>query len=127
MEKRDKKERIGDKFTMRHILCKYCYKEVENRDQLVTASNWFRIKPFHYVCFQEIEKETKMVWNSWTPVNGISGNISFMLLSALSVWMLTTHTFGYAGDMLGVIALYPVALRLLSLFFIEMHIPNFKK
>ncbi|MDC3413609.1 hypothetical protein NC797_08940 [Aquibacillus sp. 3ASR75-11] len=111
---------------MSRILCKYCYNEIEDRDRLVVGSKWFQIKPFHYVCFQEIEQETEVAWNSWTPINGPAGTITFLLMLALSVWMLTTNTFGSRGKIVGIIALYPIILRLVSFFFIELRLPKLK-
>ncbi|MBM7551206.1 hypothetical protein [Thalassobacillus pellis] len=109
---------------MKHILCHYCKKEIKDRDELVTASNWFRLRPFHYVCFQKKESETSLSIKSWKPVNGTTGNISAALMLLLALWMLFTDSLGAVGDLIGIIAIYPVGLRLLSLMFIELTLPK---
>lgn len=108
-------------------LCRYCYKEISDRDELVTALNWFRIQPFHYLCFTEVEGESRTVWSTWTPINGVSGNISFLFMLLLSIIMLGTQILGYIGDLLGFIALYPVVLRLISFIIIEVRVTRKKE
>lgn len=108
-------------------ICKYCKKEIKDRDELVTASNWFRVRPFHYRCFQKLEQETSAMWLAWTPVNGPSGNVTVLLMLVLAIWMLVTNTLGLIGDLIGILALYPILLRLISLFSIENKIPKVKK
>lgn len=111
--------------SLKNVVCHYCKKEVKDRDNLVTASNWFRIKAFHYNCFKEQEQDTKLSVNSWNPVNGGAGNVSFAIMLALAVWMLFTNTLGFIGDLIGILALYPIFLRFLSLIFIESTLPKF--
>ncbi|SES96018.1 hypothetical protein SAMN05421676_102216 [Salinibacillus kushneri] len=110
---------------MSKIHCHYCARRIRDRDELITASKWFRLKAFHYQCFQDLEQESTLIRNVWIPVNGVSGNISAILMLLLSIGMLATELLGYIGDLLGVIALYPVILRLISLLFIEMRLPNY--
>ncbi|MFD2924451.1 hypothetical protein [Halobacillus naozhouensis] len=105
--------------------CRYCYKPIRDRDELVTASNWFRIKPYHYKCFQEVEQETKTITGTWTPINGYAGLITVLIMLALSVWMLSTNTLGQLGNLIGLLALYPVFLRVVSFAWIESKLPKF--
>lgn len=109
---------------MSKILCHYCKREVRDQDELITASKTFRLKPFHYQCFQEQEKETTSQRALWIPVNGVSGNVIFLLMLALATWMLFTDAFHYLGDLIGFIALYPVILRVLSYFIYEIRLPK---
>ncbi|GGD02764.1 hypothetical protein GCM10007216_36940 [Thalassobacillus devorans] len=109
---------------MKHVICHYCKKKVKDRDELVTASNWFRIKPFHYKCFKEQEQEITVSINAWNPVNGPAGNLSFIIMFVLAVWMLFTDTLGMIGDLIGLVALYPVFLRILSFVLIELTLPK---
>ncbi|GGF16667.1 hypothetical protein GCM10010954_14090 [Halobacillus andaensis] len=106
-------------------VCRYCYKQIRDRDELVTASNWFRVRPYHYRCFQLLEEDTSTVAGTWTPINGRVGLITVALMLALSIWMLTTDTLHSIGDLLGVLALYPVLLRVISFLFIESRLPKY--
>lgn len=108
-------------------VCRYCNKEIKDRDQLVTASNFFRMKPFHSVCFKELEKEVKTLWGFWRPLNGVSGNTRAIIMGALAVWLLGTDSLEMIGDLIGVIALYSVIIRIMSYFFFERKIPKQKK
>ncbi|UOR13289.1 hypothetical protein [Halobacillus amylolyticus] len=112
---------------MNSKICRYCYKEIRDRDELVTASNWFRVRPYHYRCFEKIEEETRTIAGTWTPINGRSGLITVILMLALSLWMITTNTLGQIGDLIGLLALYPVVLRIVSYVFIESRLPKFIK
>ncbi|MGJ9383505.1 hypothetical protein [Salipaludibacillus sp. CF4.18] len=108
-------------------ICRYCFKEIKDRDQLITASNFFRIKPFHYVCFYELEKEVSSLWGFWKPLNGVSGNTRAIIMGAIAVWLLATESLGDIGDIIGVIALYSVIIRIMSYIFFEKKIPNLTK
>jgi hypothetical protein len=110
---------------MGKVFCNYCVQEIRDQDELITASNKFRLKPFHYKCFQEQEQETKTQFGLWIPVNGMSGNITTVLMLALALWTLLTDVFHTIGDILGIIALYPVLLRVLSYFIFERKLPKY--
>lgn len=106
-------------------ICRYCYKEIQDRDELVTASNWFRIRPFHYRCFELVEQDTRTIAGSWSPVNGRVGLITVALMVVLAVVLLTTDLLGGIGDVIGLLALYPVLLRALSYFLFEIKLPKY--
>ncbi|KHE72220.1 hypothetical protein [Halobacillus sp. BBL2006] len=106
-------------------ICRYCYKEIQDRDELVTASNWFRVRPYHYRCFELLEQDTKTIAGTWTPVNGVTGIITIMLMLILSVVMFTTNILGGIGDLLGILAFYPVFLRIFSYFVFEIRLPKY--
>ncbi|WP_079480779.1 hypothetical protein [Halobacillus salinus] len=105
--------------------CRYCYKEIRDRDELVTASNWFRVRPFHYRCFELVEQEAKTIAGTWNPVNGTTGLVTVILMLVLVVVMWTTNILGGIGDILGALALYPVLLRVFSYFVFEMRLPKY--
>ncbi|SDM78008.1 hypothetical protein [Sediminibacillus halophilus] len=108
---------------MKPIICHYCGKPIEKRDQLVTASNWLRVRPYHYVCFEEVEKESSTIYNSWTPLNGPAGNITAAIMAVLAGWLLLTDTWGLAGSLIGFLALYRVLIRLAALIGFERKVP----
>ncbi|WP_181349325.1 hypothetical protein [Thalassobacillus sp. CUG 92003] len=110
---------------MKSNICRYCYKEIRDRDELITASNWFRLRPFHYRCFELLEQDTRTIAGNWSPVNGSAGNVTTVLMTILAVWMLATNALGLIGDLLGIIALYPILLRVLSFFVYEMKLPKY--
>ncbi|MRH44942.1 hypothetical protein GH741_20060 [Aquibacillus halophilus] len=107
-------------------ICRYCYKEIKDRDELVTASNFFRIKPFHFVCFNELEKEVRTLWGFWKPLNGVSGNTRAIILAIVAAWLLFTDSLGEIGDLIGVVALYSVLIRIMSYLFFEIKISKQK-
>ncbi|UOQ43603.1 hypothetical protein MUN89_17065 [Halobacillus salinarum] len=121
-----KKCRLGVDKVDTHI-CRYCFKEIKSRDELVTASSWFRIRPYHYRCFQLLEEDTRTVAGAWTPINGTVGLVTVFIMLGLSILMLSTSLLGAVGDLIGVLALYPVLLRILSFIAIESRIPGRKK
>ncbi|MCA0983966.1 hypothetical protein LCL89_07810 [Halobacillus yeomjeoni] len=110
---------------MRTNMCRYCYKEIQDRDELVTASSWFRLRPFHYRCFELLEQDTKTIAGNWTPVNGMTGRVTFILMVILAVVMFTTPLLGGVGDLLGLLALYPIFLRVLSFAIFESRLPKY--
>lgn len=107
-------------------ICRYCYKKIKNRDELVTAFRWMEVKPFHYLCYQEIQKETNLIWLSWKPLNGWEGSVTFLLLAGFAIWFLFTEFGGVAGDIAGILALYPLFLRILSYFLYERKLEKLK-
>ncbi|MBA2174646.1 hypothetical protein H0266_06945 [Halobacillus locisalis] len=105
--------------------CRYCYKEIRDRDELVTASNWFRVRPFHYRCFELVEQDTKTIAGAWNPVNGRTGLVTVVLMLLLFLVMITTNILGGIGDLLGFLALYPVLLRVFSYLVYEIRLPKY--
>ncbi|MBN9656122.1 hypothetical protein J0K78_17735 [Halobacillus sp. GSS1] len=106
-------------------ICRYCFKKIQDRDELVTASNWFRIRPYHYRCFELLEQDTRTIAGTWTPINGRVGLVTVFLMLVLSIVLLLTDLLGRIGDLVGFLALYPVLLRILSFFIFEMHLPKY--
>lgn len=106
-------------------ICRYCYKEIQDRDELVTASNWFRVRPYHYRCFELLEQDTRTIAGSWTPINGRVSLVTVGLMLVLAIVLLTTDLLGGIGDLVGIFALYPVFLRLISFFVFEIRLPKY--
>ncbi|SDK48616.1 hypothetical protein [Sediminibacillus albus] len=109
---------------MKQLTCRYCGKTIQKRDQLITASNWLRVRPYHYVCFSEVEKEASTIYNNWTPVNVAAANITSLIMAVLAGWLLFVDTWGLIGDLIGALAFYRVLIRLFSYFFIEINVPK---
>ncbi|UFU00394.1 hypothetical protein KO561_05455 [Radiobacillus kanasensis] len=105
-------------------ICRYCRKEIKNRDQLLTGVSWFRIRPFHYVCFQKLIGDAGVIWNTWRPINTQGGTISALLMLALVIWMAVSDFRGIWGDLLGLVAFYPVLVRVLSFALYERKLPK---
>lgn len=106
-------------------MCRWCYKEIRDRDELVTASSWFRLRPYHYQCFEKLEQETRTIAGVWKPVNGVTGSVNVFVMLILAVVLLATDLLDGVGDIIGVIALYPLFLRLLSYVIYERPLPKF--
>ncbi|WP_079709059.1 hypothetical protein [Paraliobacillus ryukyuensis] len=109
---------------MKPVICKYCHKPIEKRDQLVTLSNYLQIRPYHYVCYQKVEENTKTVWKLTTPLNGITANIRFVLLLLIAGWFLFTETYGAAGIVIAIISLYSIIFHITSYFLFDQRIPK---
>ncbi|MBN8237246.1 hypothetical protein JF544_18530 [Halobacillus kuroshimensis] len=109
---------------MKSNMCRYCYKEIKDRDELVTASSWFRLRPYHYQCFEKLVQDTRTVAGVWKPVNGLTGSVNLLVMLILAVGLLGTDLLGSIGDIIGVIALYPLFLRLLSYMIFERPLPK---
>lgn len=107
--------------------CRYCFKEIRDRDELVTASNWFRVRPYHYRCFELLEQDTKTIAGTWNPLTGTTGLITVIVMLVLSGVMLLTNFLGLIGDLVGFLALYPVLLRVLSFIVFESRLPKYIK
>ncbi|MYL32516.1 hypothetical protein GLW08_07060 [Pontibacillus yanchengensis] len=112
---------------MSSIYCRYCGKEIKDRDELVTATNYFRIQPYHWRCFGKVEEETIAVTKTWKPLNGPSGTISVVLMLLLAGVMAFTDVLGEIGNLIGVLSLYPIVLRVLSYFLFESKVPDLQK
>lgn len=112
---------------MESVYCRYCYKDIEEQDELVTATNFFRIRPYHFLCFQEVEQETIATVRSWKPLNGPAGNITIIVMLLLAAVMTFTNLLGEVGNLIGVFALYPILIRVLSFFIFEIRVPSKKK
>lgn len=109
---------------MKLIICPYCKKPIEKRDQLVTVSNMFRIRPYHYVCYQKVELEVKAIWSLWTPLNGISGTVRFIILLGIAIWLLTTNKFGLGGQLLGLFSMYNVIVHITAYLLYDRRLPK---
>ncbi|WP_407270563.1 hypothetical protein [Radiobacillus sp. PE A8.2] len=109
---------------MKLHICKYCHKEIKKRDQLVTGTSLFRLRPFHSACFDKLLMENKTMWTSWKQVNGEAGNIRALLMLALIIWVSFWNQFGILGPLLILAAVYPVVLRIMSFVLIERRIPK---
>lgn len=107
---------------MESDVCRYCYRKIKSRDELVTAFRWMEVKPYHYVCYQELQKETTIFWKAWKPLNGWEGNTAALLLMVVAVLFLFTRIGEETGKLVGVIALYPLLLRGMSYFLFERKI-----
>lgn len=60
---------------------------------------------------------TTLLWQSWEWLNGWEGNITVLILAALSIQFLYFGAGGTPGHIAGAASLYPVLLRILAYFF----------
>ncbi|QAS51782.1 hypothetical protein [Halobacillus litoralis] len=106
-------------------VCRYCYKEIQDRDELITASNWFRVRPYHYRCFDLLEQDTRTIAGAWTPVNGRAGLITVILMVIFAAVLFMTDFLGSIGDLIAILALYPIFLRIFSFVVFESRLPKY--
>ncbi|MFC0523348.1 hypothetical protein ACFFGV_07100 [Pontibacillus salicampi] len=109
---------------MDSVYCRYCTKDVEERQQLVTATNYFRILPYHRRCFEKVEEETIALTRSFKPVNGLAGNVTAFVLLAVALLFAFTPLLSMIGNVIAVLCLYPVVLRVISYFLYERRVTN---
>lgn len=69
----------------RPIICEQCHKVIEEKEDLVTASIFFRVKPYHYFCYGKDVRGARSVFFTNHPLNGISGHISYLLALLMTV------------------------------------------
>lgn len=69
----------------RPIICEQCHKVIEEKEDLVTVSIFFRVKPYHYFCYGKDVRGARSVFFTNHPLNGISGNLSYLLTLLMTV------------------------------------------
>lgn len=109
---------------MNHV-CHYCKKEIRDRDELVTASKWLSIRPYHYRCYDLAIQEIETIGNNEKPLNNIPNTVISIVMLVVAVYFLATAALGSVGDLLGVLSLYPISMRLVSYFRYERPLPAF--
>ncbi|MRH41257.1 hypothetical protein GH741_01050 [Aquibacillus halophilus] len=74
---------------MSKVYCDKCLQEIKIRDDLVTSTLAFEVVPYHEDCYDKDLKGAKTFFLSNKPLNGFSGNFSFILAIILAIgWLL---------------------------------------
>ncbi|SIS47107.1 LIM domain-containing protein [Salimicrobium flavidum] len=105
--------------------CHYCNKPIRDRDELVTASKWLSIRPYHYRCYNLAAQEVETIGNNEKPLNNIPNTVVSVIMLVVAIFFLMTTTLGAVGNLLGVLSLYPSIMRVLSYLRFERQLPAF--
>ena len=103
----------------RLILCQYCQRKIESRDDLVTSLMIFTLAPFHAACYTRALKGWHTIVLSNDPVHSVSGNIMVAVSLLMAIIVLITREI--PGAFLLVALLFP-AVRLYSWLAYERHL-----
>lgn len=96
------------------VFCDHCKKPIEDKDELVTATYYFRIKPFHFRCFEKYIKHSAHGAFTYRQINGTTGNISFLLTIVLALIVTVIGQYSWIR-LFGILILtYSLTNRLLS-------------
>src|SRR5699024_3866240 len=104
------------------VICEHCLTEITDKRDLVTASFFIFIVPYHAYCYAQGVKGVKTFILNNYPLNGVSGNLSamtFFITMLISLIMLP-GTAKY-------VAIVPAILivgRLLSYILYERHLAH---
>ncbi|QST00601.1 hypothetical protein IMZ31_03225 [Pontibacillus sp. ALD_SL1] len=98
---------------MKDLVCRYCGKKIEKK-QLRTAIRRLKIYPFHKECFELKEEETISIDEMWKPINQVGWTITSIALLILAIMLGVTDWLGNLGNFIGVLALYPMIIRIIS-------------
>lgn len=82
------------------IFCEHCHKPIEDKEDLIVASLFFRIKPYHFFCYGNEVRGARSVFLTSHPLNGGTGMISYLLLI-----LLTAALFLFTNNFIKYIAL----------------------
>ncbi|WP_407270210.1 hypothetical protein [Radiobacillus sp. PE A8.2] len=106
--------------TDRTVYCTKCLKEIRVRDDLVTATSFFIVDPYHTACYAEDLKGAKTLFLSNEPINGFAGN--FVTIVALLAFIVILLIYDSPFKWLSAAALIVVGYRIYSYIVFERHI-----
>ncbi|MFZ3577958.1 hypothetical protein [Virgibacillus sp. DJP39] len=101
------------------VYCDKCLLEIKVRDDLVTATIFFEVVPYHEECYSKDLKGAKSLFLTNQPINGFSGNIIILVIIALAItWAIVAE-----GPMklLSAAGLIPIISRIYSYVIYERH------
>ncbi|SFC34658.1 hypothetical protein SAMN02799633_00529 [Bacillus sp. UNCCL81] len=102
------------------VHCDRCLKEIRIRGDLVTATMFFQVVPYHEDCYAKDLKGAKTLFLNNQPINGFSGN--FLTLLAFAVFIASFFIDDNSMIYLSVLALIAILYRLYSFFIFERHL-----
>ncbi|MFD4706696.1 hypothetical protein ACFWM3_17765 [Gottfriedia sp. NPDC058432] len=102
------------------VYCDRCLKEIRIRGDLVTATMFFQVVPYHEDCYAKDLKGVKTLFLNNQPINGFSGNfLSFLAFAiCIATFFIDDHSMIY----LLILALIAIMYRLYSFFIFERHL-----
>lgn len=103
------------------IICEQCHKVIEEKEDLVTASIFFRVKPYHYFCYGKDVRGSRSVFFTNHPLNGLSGTISYLLTFLMTV-ALFLFTEGFIKYIALVYLITETSLRIYAYYTYSRHL-----
>ncbi|KGP72864.1 hypothetical protein [Pontibacillus yanchengensis] len=102
------------------IYCDKCNQEITVRDDLVTALMVVEVVPYHEACYAKDLKGAKTFFLDNQPLNGFSGNITFIFAIIIGLlWLLIADGGSKAASLL---ALIPIGFRIYAYLTYERHV-----
>ncbi|WLD94612.1 hypothetical protein [Alkalihalobacillus sp. AL-G] len=102
------------------VYCDKCHGEINNREDLVTATMFVSVVPYHESCYSKDLKGAKTFFLANQPINGFSGNFGVVVAALFGFGLLV---FAEGGTRFtSVIFLLAVFYRLYSYIAYERHL-----
>jgi hypothetical protein len=101
------------------VYCDKCAKEIEVRDDLVTATLFFEVVPYHSECYARDLKGARSFFLDNQPLNGFSGNFGFILVTIIAIgWLFFAEN---PSKWFSLFAIIPIGYRLYSYLIYERY------
>lgn len=102
------------------VYCEKCKRRIPYRGDLVTTTIFLEVVPYHEDCFANDLKGAKTLFVDNQPINGFSGNSTFLLCFILAFILL----FFVDGPMkwLSILMIIPIIYRIYSYLKYERHL-----
>ena len=100
------------------IYCEKCTGEIITRDDLVVASIFLSIVPYHEECFSKELKGLSAMFVGNSPINGTMSNIITIITVIIGIVTLFIKEFRY----LSLVSVLVLGIRLYSWFQYERHL-----
>ncbi|PEJ59020.1 MULTISPECIES: hypothetical protein [unclassified Bacillus (in: firmicutes)] len=102
------------------VHCDRCSQEIRIRGDLVTATMFFQVVPYHEDCYAKDLKGAKTLILNNQPINGFSGN--FLTFIAIVVFILSFFINDETMIYLSILSAIPIIYRLYSFIIYERHL-----
>jgi hypothetical protein len=101
------------------VYCGKCGNEIKVRDDLVTATLFLEVVPYHTGCYARDLKSVRTLFLDNQPLNGFSGNFGFILVTIMAIgWLFFAEN---SSKWLSLLAIIPIGYRLYSYLIYERY------
>jgi hypothetical protein len=99
------------------VYCDKCQKEIKVRDDLVTATLFLEVVPYHTDCYARDLKSARTLFLNNQPLNGFLGNFGLLLVTIMAIgWLFFAEN---SSKWLSLLAVIPIGYRLYSYLIYE--------
>jgi hypothetical protein len=102
------------------IYCDKCLKEIKVRGDLVIATSFFEVFPYHEDCYAKNIKGAATVLLNNQPLNGFSGN--FLAIVGFILLIVSLFVKDDLMILVSIISTIPIIYRAYSYFVFERHL-----